>query len=477
MERRGGIYWRGRSVWAQTERLRSNKNNIAAQDARLRELRAKYADVRTNPISESRGGDTESSQRLEKLLQIAAAPPSLQGDGDEPGERSALKKRLLAGLSIAVSSVNEVSKGIMTPFEKDADAKDELYPQHGDIEVTVVLPRKYSNDFEVCTVNLDAFTTFRDVMIKVMSYWSLDPEGHALVDPNGYCWPLDAKVVPTLRSYQTQFQDSNNLIRVHRDDFVKQREGQYVSRDIDEKSASKDKNSTVNEIINARNIELHQVAGAEDGGGDTDLNGGVVHIEDDVIPGLRPHEDGEDNVKAALNATKKEHEWLYQIRKRNKMRNPMWPRVHCEMFVLFLMAACYFNAVIFRRRVSSTFQFKNSINSRLVYPRAQPEGMVPVPSIVDVDSKGDFYVWMDEVIGISLTSPASQANDTTNHTSIDLGSQTFLLGSVRMKQMRHETADCSSVLSNIPEFEKGCVQSSSSTTSERTPSGTMMSPH
>ena len=50
-----------------------------------------------------------------------------------------MKARLVGGISSAVAAINEVSKGIMTPFEKDLDKANTMHPLHEDLEVTVLL--------------------------------------------------------------------------------------------------------------------------------------------------------------------------------------------------------------------------------------------------------------------------------------------------------------------------------------------------
>ena len=107
----------------------------------------------------------------------------------------------------------------------------------------------------------------------------------------------------------------------------------------------------------------------------------------------------ENEVKAALDSTKKEHEWLYQIRKRNKMRNPMWPRVHCEMFVLFLLAAFFGNAVIYRRRISVSYQLRTAIEDHVTKIRLE-SASEQTPPLVRVDTHESFYDWTEMLANV-----------------------------------------------------------------------------
>ena len=121
MERtRQDILSRSEQYEVKVERLRSNQNNIMAQDVRIQELRAKYAQVTRKPLSRTQDAvdNSETSRRLE--IHIAAEPMKESYD-DDSDRRAGMKARLVGGISSAVAAINEVSKGIMTPFEKDLD--------------------------------------------------------------------------------------------------------------------------------------------------------------------------------------------------------------------------------------------------------------------------------------------------------------------------------------------------------------------
>ena len=77
MERtRQDILSRSEQYEVKVERLRSNQNNIMAQDVRIQELRAKYAQVTQKPLSQTQDAvdNSETSRRLQSLLHIAAEP-------------------------------------------------------------------------------------------------------------------------------------------------------------------------------------------------------------------------------------------------------------------------------------------------------------------------------------------------------------------------------------------------------------------
>ena len=461
------------------ELLMANMANIGSQDARIQELRLLLKKAMASPLNHAGTILEIDDAALRSMLRISEEPPasaqSLNSD-TQAGRNRALEKRIVQGLSSAVASVVEASKNIVDP--QDGAAVGSMLDVHkGDVEVTVILEASGgASDYEVCTVNLNASTIFRDVMRKVMSYWSLDPDGHTLVDPNGYCWPLEAKVIPTLKAYQTQFNDTNNLIRVHRDATALRSEGRFALPSTGEfkSNAKKDKASAVNEIVDARGIELHHIVQSEDVDGKAALSVKAgetaavadeattyVGIDDDRIPGLVA--DKENSIKSALDATRKEHEWLYQIRKRNKMRNPIWPRMHCEMFVLFLLTAFFANAVIFRRRVSTSYKFKVAIEDAIIQPRAVSTTNGIPPALVKCDSIQDFWEWTRNVLGDVITVPSF--NRTNNQTAISLYSQTYLVGSMRMKQMRVKDSNCSTALANVQELKGGCAPFAASTTS------------
>ena len=72
------------------------------------------------------------------------------------------------------------------------------------------------------------------------------------------------------------------------------------------------------------------------------------------------------------------------------------------MFVLFLLAAFFGNAVIYRRRISVSYQLRTAIEDHVTKIRLE-SASEQTPPLVRVDTHESFYDWTENVLANVIT--------------------------------------------------------------------------